>query len=180
VEEYPQLLKEYEEAVANRVSGTETGAATGEKEGRPETDSASNDEARSTGVGNEAAGVTRQHSSKKKKGAFDFDDEEDVENGNRTPDQSMDDNVDIEAQGEAEQEEDADNDGGLSEDAGVDAEDAADEAPPLPPLAYFTDYGNRVCFLNLAEWIICYQDTFLEGQGAAGMRTWDLPCSEML
>lgn len=157
--------------MANRVSGTGAEAATEGKEGRP-TGSASNDEARSTEEENEAAGDTRQRSPKKKKGAFDFDDEEDVENGTRTPDQSMDDDVGIEAQGEPEQEDgEADND---VDDAGVDAEDTADEAPPLPPLAYFADYGNRVCFLNLAEWIICYQDTFLEGQGAADTLMWRL------
>lgn len=50
------------------------------------------------------------------------------------------------------------------------ADDAAAAAPPeeeqapLPPPAFFADHGNKVLFLRLAEWIICYQDTFLIGQ----------------
>ena len=207
MKEYPQLLKEYEEAQAAGTLGTKSKGRPADERGEPtpqipEEDGRSN-AGNSDGAADDgdaadddddaaAAELEGQKRPAKKKGAFDFDEED--EDTSMAPKGDMSDSdLDIgnqvdKPEGEgAEAQASGSADGGSADEAVEEAVEEED-AKPLPPLAHFTDYGNRVCFLNLAEWIICYQDTFLEGQGiwigvrgpgAVGVGGWPGPAGRL-
>lgn len=168
-EKYPQLLAEYTEHIATRpprAAGTlqqtsppdaavERTADEGEEEGAAPAAVPDNmfSDIGDSGSARLSAADDGQASGAASDGEAPADPETETETETARDEGHAEANVDVDAVQAEEEEEDE------------------EEAAPLHPLAYFADHGNRILFLNLAEWIICYQDTFLEGQGKESTRT---------